>query len=140
MHSGRAGTKTNSQCDFVDGLDSWRSDLLSRVDASQLVNDHLPVFVMMTCLNGYFHDAGADSLGEALLKAETGGAIAVWASSGMTLPGAQAAMNQEFYRLVFSGKTALTLGEAARKAKLAVNDADVRRTWILIGDPLMKVR
>ena len=38
----------------------------------------------MTCLNGYFQDPAMDSLAEALMKSEKGGAIAVWASSGMT--------------------------------------------------------
>lgn len=104
-----------------------------------LINDRLPVFVMMTCLNGFFHDAVVDSLGESLLKAEHGGAVAVWASSAMTVPDQQAAMNREFYRLMFSGKGSLSFGETARRAKLAVDDADVRRTWILPGDPAMKL-
>jgi hypothetical protein len=32
------------------------------------------------------------------------------------------------------------LGEAMRKAKQAVGDTDVRRTWILFGDPTMQMR
>ena len=99
------------------------------------------MFVMMTCLNGYFQDAAFDSLGEVLLKAEHGGAIAVWGSSGMTLPELQAAMNEQFYRLVFSrgGDKSLTLGEAIQKAKSTVNDRDIRRSWILLGDPTIRV-
>jgi hypothetical protein len=62
----------------------WRGNLLTNADAATLGNaEHLPVFVLMTCLNGYFDDPGLDSLGESLLKAEQGGAVAVWASSGM---------------------------------------------------------
>ena len=57
----------------------------------------------------------------------------------MTLPVDQALMNQELYRLVFSYPS-ITLGEAARRAKLVVSDADVRRTWVLIGDPTMKLK
>ncbi len=47
--------------------------------------NHLSVFVMMTCLNGYFDDPALESLAESLLKAERGGAVAVWSSSGMTI-------------------------------------------------------
>jgi hypothetical protein len=93
----------------------------------------------MTCLNGYFHDAALESLAEALLLAEGGGALAVWASSGLTGPGGQALMNQELYRWLFtqSGSTGalLTLGEAMVQAKATVGNADLRSTWILFGDP-----
>jgi hypothetical protein len=90
-------------------------------------------------LNRYFHDRALDSLAESLIKAKDGGAVAVWASSGMTLPDDQAAMNREFYRLVL-GDPALALGEAVRRAKLATNYSDVRRTWLFFGDPTMKLK
>jgi hypothetical protein len=105
-----------------------------------LRNEHLPLFVMMTCLNGYFHDAALDSLGESLLKAERGGAVAVWASSGMTMPEDQALLNKELYRLLFNRDSALTLGEAVMRAKSSSSSSDVRRTWILLGDPAMKLK
>ncbi|MEP6742725.1 MAG: C25 family cysteine peptidase [bacterium] len=97
------------------------------------------IYFMMTCLNGYAHDAYIDSLSEAVLKAPSGGAVAVWASSGFTSPDPQFAMNSQFYRLLF-GAQPLRLGEAAREAKLATSDLDVRRTWMLFGDPTMRVR
>ena len=34
----------------------------------------------------------------------------------------------------------LTLGEAAVKAKRAISDLDVRRTWVLFGDPTMRFK
>ena len=89
--------------------------------------------------NGYAHDAYIDSLSESVLKAPNGGAVAVWASSGYTAANPQFAMNSQFYRLLFGGQP-LRLGEAAREAKLATPDLDVRRTWILLGDPTMRVR
>jgi len=121
-------------------VDLWRGNLLTDADAATLGNEHLPVFVMMTCLNGYFDDPGLDSLGESLLKAEHGGAVAVWASSGMTLPFEQTAMNQQLYRLLFQGGDNPLFGDVTRKAKLAIRDNDVRRTWILLGDPTMRPR
>jgi hypothetical protein len=57
----------------------------------------------------------------------------------MTEPLAQSLMNKQFYQLVF-GKDAMTLGAAVQKAKESTGDMDVRRTWILFGDPTMKLR
>jgi hypothetical protein len=94
---------------------------------------------MMTCLNGYSHDVYVDSLGESALKAPNGGAVAVWASSGFTDSQPQFAMDTEFYRQLF-GAQPLRLGEAIRNAKGAISDPDVRRTWILLGDPTMRMR
>jgi hypothetical protein len=101
------------------------------------------VYILMTCLNGYFHDPALESLGQALMSAEGGGAVAVWAPSGMTEAGGQAIMNQELYRLLFTESepngAPLTLGEATMRAKGAISVNDIRRTWILLGDPTMKL-
>jgi len=93
----------------------------------------------MTCLNGYFQDPKLASLGEALLKVNNGGAVSVWASSGMTDAQTQTTMNQEFFRQLFGNPT-ITIGEAIKAAKAATDDNDVRRTWILFGDPTMKIK
>jgi hypothetical protein len=113
--------------------------VLSSFDAPALTNtNRLSVFTMMTCFNGYFQDAYNDSLSEALLKAP-GGAVAVWASTTLTEPTGQNAIDQEFYRLLFGAQPA-TLGDAAHFAKLATTDRDVRRSWTLFGDPAMRLR
>lgn len=113
-------------------LDSDLANTLTNTNRSS-------IYLMMTCLNGYAHDAYVDSLSESVLKAPNGGAVAVWASSGFTPTAPQFAMDSQFYRLLFGGQP-LRLGEAARQAKLATSDLDVRRTWILLGDPTMRVR
>jgi len=122
------------------GNGTWTgAELLTIYDAPGLTNSsHLSVFVMMTCMNGYFQNAYIDSLGESLLRSQ-GGAVAVWASTGMTAPGGQSQIDQELYRQMF-GNTQPTLGDAVRAARLATGDADVRRTWILFGDPAMRLR
>ena len=91
----------------------------------------------MTCLNGYFQDPHLDGLAEVLLKAPNGGAAAVWASSGMTDPQAQLALSEELHRQLFKSGSAkpATLGDAIKQAKVVASDSDVRRTWILFGDP-----
>jgi hypothetical protein len=122
-------------------VDTWTgSGLLTSADAALLQNrENLSLFVMMTCLNGYFQDPNFDSLGEALLKAPDGGAMAVWASSGMNLPDAQAAMNRAFVQAIYSASSP-TLGEAALEAKSAVSDPYARSTWVLLGDPSARIR
>jgi hypothetical protein len=112
--------------------------LLRTEDAGTLTNRKWPVMVMMTCLNAYAHDVYIDSLGEAMLKAD-GGAVAVWASSGYTPSVGQLQMNRKLYEQLYSS-TAPRLGDAIRAAKAASQDEDVRRTWVLLGDPAMKVQ
>ena len=121
-------------------VDQWRANLLTNTDAGLLTNQNrLALFVMMTCLNGYSDDPALSSLAKALMKSPNGGAVAVWASSGTTMPDEQVLMNQEFFRQLFANR-GITLGNAINRAKAAVADRDVRRTWILLGDPTMKVR
>ena len=118
----------------------WRADLLTNNDALALTNNkRLSVHVMMSCLNGYFHDAFGDSLAESLLKAETGGAVAVWSSTGLTAPSEQSLMNQELYRQLFNGNSP-TLGEAMMRAKAITSDTDIRKTWVLLGDPTLRLK
>ena len=119
----------------------WRGNIFTSQDAGRLQNkEHLSVFVMMNCLNGYFQDPALESLAEALLKSPAGGAIAVWASSAMTYADGQSEMNKELYRQLFSSAAAVRLGDAAMRAKAVTFDAEVRETWILFGDPSLKVR
>jgi len=114
-------------------------DLFASSDAAALSNgSRLPVVVTMDCLNGYFQDVYTHSLAVALLLAPNGGAVAAWSSSGLTQPDPQAQMDFAFISLVFS-QAGPTLGEAAQAAKFAAPDMDVRRTWILFGDPAMKL-
>jgi hypothetical protein len=121
-------------------LEVWRGSLLTAGDAESLINGlQLLFFVNMTCLNGFFQAPYADSMAEALLKAQGGGAIAIWASSGMTEPGGQLMMNEELVRQLFNGE-GLTIGEAVMKAKASVTDMDIRKTWILFGDPATRLR
>jgi len=123
-------------------LNLWRGSLLTTDDPANMTNqNHLSFFVMMTCLNGYFHDAALESLAESLIKAPRGGAVAVWTSSGMTTPSDQTALNQVLYQLIFSSSgNQATIGDMTMKAKTKISDPDVRRTWILFGDPTTRLR
>jgi uncharacterized repeat protein (TIGR01451 family) len=115
------------------------SDLLDNTSAAALSNGgRLPVFLLMDCLNGFFHDVYAESLSTALLLAPNGGAVAVWASSGFTTAPPQAAMDQALLRTLAANPTQ-PLGRSILTAKQNITDPDVRRTWILFGDPAMRV-
>jgi hypothetical protein len=122
------------------GMMEWRGHVFTADDADSLPNaGKLPFYISMTCLNGFFQAPYGDTLAESLLKAEQGGAVAVWTSSGMTLPRGQSVMNQELIKLLFNGED-LTIGEAAMKAKRATRDQDIRKTWILFGDPTTRLK
>jgi len=113
------------------------SNFFSSFAARGLTNGNkLPFVVAMNCLNGYYHDLFTDALGEALLRNPNGGAIGVWASSALTAPHLQTQMNAELYRHVFS----MPVGDAILKAKQSVTDRDVRRTFILFGDPTITLK
>lgn len=121
-------------------VDIWEASLLTTTDAAALTNaQKLSIVVAMTCLNAYYIDERIESLAHALLNAQNGGAVAMWSSSGLTDPGSQAIADRELFRQLFSGAS-IRLGDATIKAKTAVSDIDVRRTWILIGDPTTMFR
>lgn len=113
----------------------WGGGLFDFSAALGLSNGTMsPVVLSMTCLNGSFHDVYTAPLGKALLNAPGGGAVAVWASSGLSEPGPQSAINKALVRSLYANP-GMTIGQAAAAAKAATGDLDVRRTWILLGDP-----
>jgi hypothetical protein len=122
-------------------VDVWRGDLLTALDVPGLGNaPRLPVVVAMTCFAGFFHGVyPEESLAEALVRASNGGAVGVWASSGMTDARWQSSMDRELFRQVFGGNWT-SIGEAIRAAKKVVGNSDVRRTWIYFGDPALRMK
>ncbi len=120
--------------------DLWKYGAFTSADARALQNgSKLPIVVSMSCLTGFFHDVFTESLGEALLKAPAGGAVAVWGSSGLTAPEDQAEADAHFVQLLLGAK-AHTLGDAIVAAKAKAGETDVRRSWVLLGDPSMHPR
>jgi uncharacterized repeat protein (TIGR01451 family) len=114
------------------------ANLFNTNDAAALSNEgRLPVYLLMDCLNGFFHDVYATSLAESLLLSPGGGAVAAWASSGFTDQRPQVSMNQAFLQ-AYAANPREPLGRLVLRAKAGTTDTDVRRTWILFGDPAMK--
>jgi len=122
-------------------VDVWTgAPIFSNSDALALTNGNkLPLVVVMDCLNGYYIAPNIDCIGESLLKAPNGGSVASFVSSGLTIPDGQHAMGNRLFQLLY-GSQSMGLGDATRQAKLATTDLDVRRTWILLGDPTMRIR
>jgi Peptidase family C25/Propeptide_C25/Domain of unknown function (DUF2341) len=118
-------------------------DIFDTGDVSNLSNaDRLPFMVNMTCLNGYFgypESYAFASLAEALLRPGDRGAVAVFASTGMTAPEGQKVLDAALFEAIFT-RDLRTLGPAISYAKqeLMANGAgyqDVSTTFLLFGDP-----
>lgn len=120
---------------------SWSGEYINLNDAAALTNaPNYTIFNMLTCMNGYFLRTDFDSLGEALLKAPNGGAVAVWASTGKTTPDVQEVLATRFYNQLNLG-VMTRFGDLIKDAKQnVIGGRDVRLSWALLGDPTMKVR
>jgi uncharacterized repeat protein (TIGR01451 family) len=155
VFAGTLGTATARQ-NLLDGINNgqllvnynghgsvevWSGGgLFNDTQAATLTNGNkLPLFVIMNCLNGFFHDVYTQSMAEALMLAPNGGAVAVWASSGLTAPDPQFAMDRKLAQTLFSNST-VPLGDAVLAAKSSISDQDVRKTFIFFGDPAMRLQ
>jgi hypothetical protein len=122
-------------------VDVWSgASIFNSSDATALTNGNkLSFVIVMDCLNGYYLAPAVVSLAEAFLKAPNGGAVAAFASSGLTITPGQRQMELELYRQLY-GASPIALGDAIKLAKNASSDRDVRSTWIYFGDPSIKIR
>lgn len=116
-------------------------------------SNNFSVFTMLTCLNGYFIRNDFDSLSEVLLKGQWYeqtspgnyqvheiGASASWTSSGKTTPDVQEVMATRFLQQITAGNMT-RFGDLVKDAKtMIVGGRDVRLSWVLLGDPTMRLR
>jgi uncharacterized repeat protein (TIGR01451 family) len=155
IFAGTVGTAAARQ-DIIDGINSgqllvnylghgseeqWSgSDLFDTDSVSSLTNgSQLPVFLIMDCLNGFFQDVYSQPLGTTLLLAPNGGAVAVLASTGLNQPVPQTKLDMLVVQNALQSARA-TLGESILKAKLEIVDPGVRRTFVLFGDPALRMK
>jgi hypothetical protein len=122
-------------------VEVWSGDtLLDDASAAALSNgSRLPVFLSFDCLNGFFQDVYTQSLSETLLLNGNGGAVAVVSSSALTDAQPQALLDRKLVDALMKN-TAITLGDALVQAKAGIKVKDVRRTYLLFGDPLLKLK
>jgi hypothetical protein len=125
-------------------VQQWGRDQLLTVEAVQGLSNgaRLPIYINMTCLTGLFSHPSQESLGETLLWAPDGGAIATIVPSSLTLPSNQTQFNQTLIAELLSPERP-TIGEALMRAKQSVtlgtkNDHDIVATFNLLGDPALR--
>src|SRR4029077_1684234 len=121
--------------------DQWSgSNIFDTKAVASLTNgSQLPVFLIMDCLNGLFQDVIETPLAVTLVLAPNGGGVAVLASSGLNQAPPQTMLDKIIVQSLFSTPQP-TLGEAIVQVKSQITDPDVRRTYILFGDPAMRIK
>ena len=121
--------------------DEWSGEnLFNSTEASSLTNGtSLPVFLIMDCLNGFFQDVYEEPLAVSLMLAPDGGAVAVLASSGLNQAPPQTTLDKLIVQSAM-GPSRLPLGDAIIKAKSGITDLAVRKTYNLLGDPVMQIK
>jgi hypothetical protein len=127
------------------GTQVWadQPSIFDTVDIAGLTNTaELPFFVSMSCETGFFaypENWFVPSMGEALLRSDTG-AVAALMPTGMTTTPGQRILNSALFEHIFS-EDIRTLGPAIATAKqtlLANGDAyfeQISQTFLLFGDP-----
>lgn len=120
----------------------WAStSFFSVLDVPALTPSTQPtIYTMLTCLNGYFVAPGNDSLAELLAHTPSKGAVATWSSSGRTTPDVQLEMAKRFYLDIGTMPATSRLGDLIKDAKNHVpGGTDVRLSWVLLGDPMLRM-
>jgi hypothetical protein len=126
------------------GLDQLASEgLLLSSDVSSMSNGSmLPIVTTMTCVAGRFEIPGHTVIGEALLLDGNGGAIGIWAPSGLSINEEAKSLDQFFIQAIFTGGVE-TLGEAILSAFNEYSEGDYMRYIVeiynLLGDPALVI-
>jgi hypothetical protein len=123
----------------------WGKDSLFTVkDAEATSNgDRLPVVLNLTCLTGLFTHPKVQSLAETLLWKQAGGAVAVLAPTSLTLSSDQSFLSRAWVA-EYVADPARPLGDLLLNAwwQIPIENAgtlDVLRTFLLFGDPALKL-
>lgn len=116
-------------------------------DVAKLTNrNRLPVVFTVTCLSGFFEHPNTPSLGEALLRAKDGGAVAALVpSSAAVLPDQRLLSRELASALSKPADRADTLGEAVRQAQAGLPERlggvrEILLTFNLLGDPALRLQ
>jgi hypothetical protein len=118
--------------------------LLVTEDAAALENaERTPLITALTCIVGRFDIPDYDTLAEALLLNEGGGAIGVWSPSGYSMNADATLLGERHLAAIASG-THATIGDAVRAAlqtyyAAGEGDGALPQKFILLGDPAVRV-
>lgn len=142
--------KINSGLGFVvyfghGSIQMWGKDQLLSVRDVEFLNNKtkLPIIINMTCLTGLFTHPTIESLSEALLWRESGGAVAILAPTSLTLPSDQSFLSNALANYIFINKTE-RLGDAVlaswRSIPVGQGRDEVLNTFLLLGDPALIIQ
>jgi hypothetical protein len=128
--------------------DFWGGSVkvFTNADARALTNGlKLPLVLVSNCVSANFtlHKVAFECVGEDLIENPSGGAIAVFASSGFTTPLGQAELNRYLLERYFAGvNRAGVLADEAKRHIYSQGDAfgEILETWTLLGDPATRLK
>lgn len=120
---------------------SYAEQFITSVDAALLQNFTYPVFTALTCASGDYSYPGVRSLAGALVLNPTGGAIASFAPTGLSLDEDAQLLGKAFADSLFVSNT--TIGEAVSAAKeytLSEISAFMPPIYSVVGEPAIYTR
>jgi hypothetical protein len=121
---------------------AWSSDssFFNSNDLPPMTNtNQLAIYTLLTCLNGNYNNVYSDGLAKTAVKSNAG-AVAAWASSGETTADVQEIMAARFFNQFGVGNIE-RMGDAVKDAKSVLTfGRDVRLSWVLLGDPTLRLR
>jgi uncharacterized repeat protein (TIGR01451 family) len=125
------------------GVEQWADEVLLDVsDAPSLTTAKPTIVLQWACQSNWYQYLFGPSLGETLLLAGNGGAVASFGPAGITGPGPQRSLYEGFYQLLGGASPPQTLGELIRQSKASALARDPRtrpvvEEWNLLGDPAL---
>jgi hypothetical protein len=126
-------------------INMWGKDRLFTIEDVARLSDtgQQPILLHFTCLTGLFTHPDQESLTERLLWYSSGGAIAALAPTSLTLSMDQQTLSSAFIEAL-SQTNSSRLGDVVLAAWRAMpaesaNTLDVMRTFLLFGDPALKL-
>ncbi len=101
----------------------------------------LPLFVTATCEFTRFDDPSRTSAGEYVLLNPNGGGIALLSTTRLVYTSPNMEISRNFYRNVFKHNEVpdLRLGDITRRTKVATSGTVNKRSFMLIGDPAVRL-
>ncbi len=113
-------------------------------DIKKLTNDHkLPLIFSLTCYSADFDSPFTNCLGEEMVRSKTGGAIAFYGASTLSMAYDNFSISRTLFDVLFNEKER-TLGDIIQKTRrklksqgMSMDNVDI---YNLLGDPALRVQ